>query len=133
MKPIRQQLKEAFRWKGLDSYRNFTLALIAGLAILYGVIFGMEPSSVRSPFDLKVVVGCFALAGVCVLLASNRVLALGFAVMVPAALMFYDTLFTGDRKALAFCLASFSVGLLILVLGTLAKSLWQTRSSRWSK
>jgi hypothetical protein len=131
MKPIQQQVKEAFRWKGFDWYRNFTLALIAGLAIPYGVLSAMRPG--RSPFDVKVAAVCFALAAACILLAVNRVFVLSCALMVPAALMFYNALAAGDRKALAFCAASFSIGFLVLILGTLAQSFWRARSSRDSQ
>ena len=72
MKPIRQQLKEALVWKSrFWSIRDFTLTVIAGFAIPFGVLFWMEGDSVRDPFDLKVAIPCFVLSGVCVLLASN--------------------------------------------------------------
>jgi hypothetical protein len=128
MKPINQELKEAFRWKGFDWYRNFTLALIAGLAISYGVLSATNPD--RSHFDLKVAAGGFALGAACILLAANRVFVLSCALMVPAALMFYSALAAGDRIALEFCVASFSIGFLVLIMGTLAQSLWRARSSR---
>jgi hypothetical protein len=86
MKPLKLQFKEALGGRNLTWYRDFTLIVIAGLAILFGVVFGMGADPVRAPFDLKVATGCFILAGVCVLLASNRVLALSCAVIVPAAI-----------------------------------------------
>jgi hypothetical protein len=128
MKPIQQQLKDAFRWKGFDWYRNFTLALIAGLAIPYGVLSATDPA--RSSFDVKVAAACFAIAAACILLAANRIFVLSCALMVPAALMSYNALAAGNRKALVFCAASFSIGFLVLILGTLAQSLWRARSSR---
>lgn len=82
----------------------------------------MEADSVRAPFDLKVAIGCFALAALCVLLAWNRVLVLSCAVMVPAALAGFHAVLTGNRKALASCVVSLAIGLLILILGTLARS-----------
>jgi hypothetical protein len=133
MKPIRLQLKEALDGKNGVGHRDFTLTIIAGLAILYGVIFGMAADSVRAPFDFKVAIGCFVLAGVCVLLASDRVLALSCAVMVPGALIGFSAVLTGNRKALAFRFVVMAVGLVILVLGTLARSLWQARPSRRNK
>lgn len=128
MKPLRRQLKETLGGRSGVWYRDSTLIVIAGLAIFFGVVFGMEADSVRAPFDLKVAIGCFALAALCVLLASNRVLALSCAVMVPAALAGFNAGLAGNRKVLAFCFVSLAVGLLILIVGTLAKSLW--RSSR---
>lgn len=74
MKPIRQQLEEALVWKSrFWSIRDFTLTVIAGFAIPFGVLLWMEGGSVRDPFDLKGAIGCFVLGGVCVLLASNKV------------------------------------------------------------
>lgn len=128
MKPINQQLKEAFRWKGFDWYRNFTLALIAGLAIPYGVLSATAPA--RSPFDVKVAAGCLALGAACILLAANRVFVVSCALMVPAALMYHNALAARDRIALEFCVASFAIGFLVLIVGTLAQSLWRARSSR---
>jgi hypothetical protein len=128
MKPIQQQFKEAFRWKGFDWYRNFTLALIAGLAIPYGFLSATSPA--RSPFDVKVAVVCLALGAACILLAANRVFVLSCAVMVPAALMLNNAVVAGDRKVLVFCAVSFAIGFLVLISGTLAPSLWRDRSSR---
>jgi hypothetical protein len=126
MKPIRQQLKEALVWKGrFWSLRDFTLTVMAGFAIPFGVLFWMGGDSVRSPFDLKVAVGCFVLGGVCVLLAANSVFVLGCAVMVPAALVWFDAVVTRNQKALAFCFVDLAFGSLILILGTLARSVWQ--------
>jgi hypothetical protein len=134
MKPIRQQLKEALAWKSrFYSPRDFALTVIAGFAILYGIIFWMSGDSVRSPFDLKVAIGGFVVVGVCVLLASNRVFVLGCAVMAPAALVWFDAALTGNQTILAFCFADMAFGFLILVVGTGAKSLWEARSSRGSK
>jgi hypothetical protein len=93
MKPIRRQLKEAFRWKGFDWYRNFTLALIAGLVIPYGVLSATDPA--RSPFDVKVAAGCLVVGATCILLAANRVFVVSCALMVPAALMYYNALAAG--------------------------------------
>ena len=133
MKPLKLQFKEALGGRNLTWYRDFTLIVIAGLAILFGVVFGMGADPVRAPFDLKVATGCFVLAGVCVLLASNRVLALSCAVIVPAAIAGFHAGFTGNRRVLVFCFASVSVGFLFLIVGTLAKSLWPPRPSRRSK
>jgi hypothetical protein len=72
MKLIRQQLKEVLVWKsGFWSIRDFTLTVMAGFAIPFGVLFWMEGDSVRDQFDLKAAIGCFVLGAVCVLLASN--------------------------------------------------------------
>ncbi|MGC2448238.1 MAG: hypothetical protein WA477_11380 [Candidatus Sulfotelmatobacter sp.] len=114
MKPVRIQRKDAPGSRSGIWYRDFTLIIVGGFAIFFGVIFWMEGDSVRAPFDLKVAIGCFVLAGICVLLASNRVLVLACAVMVPAALAGFNAGFTGNRKALVFCLASLAAGLLIL-------------------
>jgi hypothetical protein len=134
MKPIRQQLTEAFVWKSpFWSIRDFTLTIIAGFAIPFGVLFWMESDPVRDPFDLKVAIGCFVLAGVCVLFASDKVYVMGCAVMVPAALIGLDAVITGNRKAVAFCFEDVALGSLILLLGTLARSLWRARSSLRSK
>lgn len=86
MKSLRLQFKEALGGKSAVWYSDFTLILITGLALFYGMLFWMSGDSVRAPFDLKVATGCFVVAGVCLLLASNRVLVLGCAVMVPATL-----------------------------------------------
>ena len=134
MKPIRQQLKEALAWKSrCYSPRDFTLMIIAGFALLYGVVFWTGGDSVRSPFDLKIAIGCFVVVGACVLLASNRVLVLSCAVMVPAGLAWYDAVVTGNKKILAFCFADVAFGFLIFVAGTRVKSLWEARSSRGTK
>ena len=133
MKEIRLQLKEALGGKSGAWYREFSLTFVAGLAILLGVIFGMEADSVRAPFDLKVALACFVLAGACVLFASDRVFVLSCAVMVPASLMWFNAVLTGNQKALIFCFVSMAVGFVILILGTLARSFWQARSSRRRK
>lgn len=134
MKPIRQQLKEALAWKSRSySPRDFTLMVIAGLAILYGPIFWIEGDSAHSPFDLKVAIGCFAVVSLCILLASNRVLVLSCAVMAPAGLAWYDAVVTGNKTILAFCFADVVFGFLIFVVGTRLKSLWEARLSRGSK
>jgi hypothetical protein len=133
MKPIRQQLKEALVWKSrFWSLRDFTLTVITGFAIPLGVLFWMEGDPVRDPFDLKAAIGCFVLGGVCVLLASNNVYVMGCAVMVPAALIWFDAVITRNQKALAFCMEDVAFGSFILILGTLARSLWRARSSRRS-
>lgn len=128
MKPLRLQFKEALGDRSAVWYLDFTLILMSGLAMFYGVLFWMSGDSVRAPFDLKVAIGCFVVAGVCVLLASNKVLAVSCAVMVPATLGGFNAGFTRNRKMLSFCLLSLVAGLLILIVGTLAKSFW--RSSR---
>jgi hypothetical protein len=128
MKSLREQFKEARGGKSAAWYLDFTLILITGLALFYGAIFWMSGDSVRAPFDLKVAIGCFLVSGVCVLLASNKVLVLGCAVMVPATLAAFNAGFTGNRRVLVFCLLSLAAGFLILILGTLARSFW--RSSR---
>ena|SRR2546430_3260966 len=134
MKPIGEQFKEAFAWKNrLYSRGDFTLTTIAGFAILYEFIyefiFWTSSDSVRSVFDIKIAIGCFALVGVCVLLASNRVSVLSCAVMMPAALVWLNALLTGNQKVILFCVADFAFGFLILVVGMLARSRSQSRSS----
>jgi hypothetical protein len=134
MKPIRQQLQEALLWKSRSwSIRDFMLTVIVGFAIPLGVLFWMEGDSVSDPFDRKVAIGCFVLSGVCVLLASNKVYVLGCAVMVPAALIWFDAVITRNQKALAFCFEDVAFGSVILILGTLARALLQARSTRRSK
>jgi hypothetical protein len=127
MKPIRQQFVDALGYKGktLAHYRDFTLTVVAGISILFGEIFGMEAHSGGSAFDLKAEVGCFALAALCVLLASNRLFVLGCAIMVPAALVSWHFVVTGDRKAGAFYLMHVAAGFAVLVFGGLAKFLWE--------
>jgi hypothetical protein len=127
MKPL-LQFKEALGGKSAGSYRDFTLTLIAGLAIFFGAIFGMSADSVRAPYDLKIAIGCFVVAGICVLVASNKVLVLSCAVMVPATLAGFNAGFTRNLRVLLFCLLSLVAGFLILIVGTLARSFW--RSSR---
>jgi hypothetical protein len=112
MKPLR---RTAWYW-------DCTLIVVAGFAILFGVISWMEGDSVRDPFDLKLAIGCFLVAGLCVVLASNRVFVLGCAVMVPSALAGFGAGRTGKRKALLFWFVSLAAGLLIVILGTLAKA-----------
>ena len=46
--------------------------------------------------------------------------------MVLAALAGFHAVHTGNRKALASCVVSLAIGLLILILGTLARSLWRS-------
>ena len=128
MKSLRLQFREALGGKSAVWYVDFTLTLIAGLVIFFGAIFGMSADSVRAPYDLKVAIGCFVVAGICVLVASNKVLVLSCAVMVPATLAAFHAGFSGNRKVLLFCLLSLLAGFLILILGTLARSFW--RSSR---
>jgi hypothetical protein len=131
MKPFRQQLKQALVWNSrFWSIRDFVLTVVAGLVLPFGVLFWVDGDPVRDPFDLKVSIGCFVLGGVCVLLASNKVRTLGCAVMVPAALMWFDAVITRNRKILVFCFEDLASGLFILILGTLARSLWRARSSR---
>jgi hypothetical protein len=135
MKPIRQQFKEALGLKGKSVawYRDFALTVTAGVAILYGAIFGWSANSTHSPFDLKVAMVCFAVAGVCVLFAADKLLALSCAVMVPAALMTYHVAFTWDRKVLAFYFGSLTAGFAVLVVGVFVRSMWQARSARRSR
>jgi hypothetical protein len=134
MKPIRQQLQEALVWKSRSwSIRDFMLTVIVGFAIPLGVLLWMEGDSVSDPFDRKVAIGCFVLSGVCVLLASHKVYVLGCAVMVPAALIWFDAVITRNQKALAFCFEDVAFGSVILILGTLARALLQARSTRRSK
>ena len=135
MKPMRQQFKEAFGLKGKSVawYRNFALTVTAGLAIFYGAIFGWSARSTNSPFDLKVAIVCFVVAGACVLLAADKVLVLSCAIMVPAALMTYHVAFTWDRKVLAFYFGSLTTSFAVLVLGVFVRSFWQARSGRRSK
>jgi hypothetical protein len=130
MKPLRLQLKEAIGSGGSVWYRDFTLTVIAGLAILFGVIFGMGGNSVRAPFDFKVSIGCLVVAAVCVLLGSNRVLVLSCAVMVPATLVGFSAGFTGNWKVLLFCFVSLVAGIVVLILGTLARSHWGSSRGR---
>src|ERR1700751_1427426 len=130
MKPLGFLLKEALGSRSVAWYRDFTLILVAGFAIFFGVLFGIGADSVRAPFDLKVATGCLVLAAVCVLLASNRILVLSCAVMVPAALAGFHAGVTGNRKAVAFCSLSVGAGFLILLLGTLLESLWQAWLAR---
>jgi hypothetical protein len=133
MKAIRQRLKEVPVWNSRCwSIRDFTFTVLAGFALSFGVLSWVEGGSVRDPFSLKVSIGCFALAGICVLLASNKVYVLGCAVMVPAALMWFDAIITRNRKILVFCVEDLVFGSLILILGILARSLWRARSSRRS-
>jgi len=124
VKPVRIQLRDVLGRRSGVWYRDFTLIMIGGFALLFSVVFWMEGDSVRAPFDLKVAIGCFVLAGICALLASNRVLVLSCSAMVPAALAGFNAGFTGNRKALVFCLVSLAAGLLILGLGTLARTVW---------
>jgi len=135
MKPIRQQFTEALGYKGnsVAWCRNFALTVIAGLAIFYGAIFRWSANSTRSPFDLKVAIICFAVAGVCALLAADKVLVLSCAIVAPAALMTYHAAFTRDRKVLAFYFGSLTAGFAALVLGVFVRSIWQARSARRSR
>ncbi|HKV80912.1 MAG TPA: hypothetical protein VJP02_22365 [Candidatus Sulfotelmatobacter sp.] len=127
MKPIRQQFVDALgcERKTVAHFRDFTLTVVAGISILFGEIFGMAAHSGGSAFDLKLEVGCFALAGLCVSLAANRLFVLGCAIMVPAALIFWHFVVTGDRKAGAFYLMHMGAGMAVLAFGALAKFLWE--------
>src|SRR5438270_530344 len=101
MKPVGEQFKEAFAWKSrLYSPRDFTLTTIAEFAIFYGFIFWTSGNSVHSGFDIRIAIGCFALVGVSVLLASNRVSVLSCAVMAPAALVLFNAVLTGNHKVI---------------------------------
>jgi hypothetical protein len=135
MKSIRQQFKEAFSLKGKSVawYCDFALTVTAGLAIFYGGFFGWSAHARHSPFDLKVAIVCFAVAGLCVLLAADKVMVLACAIMVPAALMTYHVAFTWDRKVLAFYFGSLTAGFAVLVVGTFVRSMWQARSARRSR
>ena len=134
MKPIRQQFKEAFSLKGKSVawYCDSALTVTAGLAIFYGGIFAWCAHATHSPFDFKVAIGCFAVAGVCVLLAADKVLVLACAIMVPAALMTYHVAFTWDRKVLGFYLGSFAAGFAVLAV-VFVRSMWPGRSARRSR
>jgi hypothetical protein len=129
MKPIRQQFKEAFAWKSRLSPRDFILMVIAGLAITYGVVFWISGDSAHSPLDIKVAIRCVLVVGLCVLLTSNRLLVLSGGVMTPAVLVWFDAVVKGNQKVLEFCFVDVAFGFLILVVGTLARSLWHGRSS----
>jgi len=135
MKTIRQQFTEALGYKGktVAWYRNFTLTVTAGLAIFYGAMFGWSANSTHSRFDFKVAIVCLMVAVGCVMFASDKVLVLSCAIMVPAALMIYHIAFTGDWKALALYLGSFMAGFAVLVVGVFVRSKWQTRSVRRSR
>lgn len=135
MKPFRQQFKEAFSLKGKSVawYCDFALTVTAGVAIFYGAIFGWSARSTNSPFDLKAAIVCFAVAGVCVLLAADKVVVLACAIMVPAALMTYHVAFTWDRKVLGFYFGSLMAGFAVLVVGVVVRSMWQARSARQSR
>jgi hypothetical protein len=135
MKSIRQQFKEVLGYKGKSVawYRNFALTVTASLAIFYGAIFGWSADSTPSSFDFKVAIVCFAVAGVCALLAADRVLVLSGAIMVPAALMTYHIAFIRDGKVLTFYFGSLAAGLLVLVVGVFVRSMWQSRAARRSR
>src|SRR6266699_1394318 len=64
-------------------------------------MIGWEAILFALPSISKVAIGCFVLAGVCVLLVSDRVLVLSCAVMVPSALAGFNAGLTGNRKVLA--------------------------------
>lgn len=125
MKPLREQFIDALGYKGktLNHYRDFTLMVAAGFALIFGEISAMEFHSGRSPFDLKVAIGCFALVGICVLLAANRLLVLSTSVMVPGALVWWHYVITRDRLAGAYYLIHVAAGILLVIVGTLAKLL----------
>ena len=135
MKPFRQHFKEAFSLKGKSVawYCDFALTVTAGVAIFYGAIFGWSARSTNSPFDLKAAIVCFAVAGVCVLLAADKVVVLACAIMVPATLMTYHVALTWDRKVLAFYFGSLTAGFAVLVVGVFVRSMWQARSARRSR
>jgi len=132
MKSVRPQFVDApgYKGKNLAHYLNFTLAVVAGFAVLFGEIFGMEAYSGKSPFDLKVAVGCFLLAGVCVLLSGNRILALGCSIMIPAVLVGPHAFRAHDRAVMNFYIASLAIGLLVIVVGVLVKSFCDRSSPR---
>jgi uncharacterized membrane protein len=106
--------------------------VIAGFAFLFGEIYGMEAYSGKSPFDLKVAVGCFALVGICVLLSRNRILALACSIMIPAVLVGPRAFLAHDRAVMNFYFASLAIGLLVIVVGALVKSFWDRSSPRSS-
>jgi hypothetical protein len=82
------------------------------------------------PYDFKVAIVCFAVAGVCVLLATDRVLILSGAIAVPAALMTYHIAFIRDRKVLTFYFGSLAAGILVLVVGVFVRSMWHRAARR---
>jgi hypothetical protein len=124
MKPIREQFIDAlgYRGKTLAHYRDFTLAFLAGLSVLFGEIFAMEFRSGRSTFDLKVAIGCFAFAVICVLLTTRRLLASLCAVMVPAVLLGRRAFRTSETTK--FYLLHIAAAFLVLLIGMLARFLW---------
>lgn len=127
MKPLREQFIDALGYKGktLAHYRNFTLTVLAGFGVLFGEVSGMEFHSGGSAFDLKVAIGCFTLAVICVLLAANRLLVMCSAVAAPGALVFWNYVITGNRMAGAYYWGHVAAGFLLLILGVFAKLLWQ--------
>jgi len=135
MKPIRQQFKEAWSLKGksISWYCDLALMLIAGWAIFSGAVFGWSVRSTNSPIDLKAAIVCFVIAFVCVLLATDKVVVLACAIMVPATLMTYHVALTWDRKVLGFYFGSFAAGFAVLVIGVFVRSMWQARSGRRSR
>lgn len=117
MKPIRQQFKKALAWNSRAySPRDFTLTLVAGLGIF--IVCSASGDLVRSPLNMRIAIGCFAVVGMCILLASNRVIVLSSAVMVPAALSWYGAVVTFNQRMLVFCFLDVAFGLLIFVVGT---------------
>lgn len=125
MNPLRQQFIDALGYKGktLGHYRDFTLTILAGCGVLVGEIFAIGPhSTADSGFDVKIAVGCFALAVVCVLLTSNRLTALVCAILIPVVFM-RRALFS--RQTARMLLIQIAAAFVVLLVGVIAKLLWQ--------
>lgn len=121
---IRQQFIEALGYKGktLSHYRDFTLTVVAGIALLFGEIFAMQVRSGGSSFDLEVTIGCFGLALLCVVLAKNRLLVFGCCLLVPAGLVGWN-LAGHPGMVRRFFFIHVAIGVSVLVMGGLLKVL----------
>lgn len=95
--------------------------VLAGFAFLFGEAFALEFHSADLP-STSIAIGCFALVAICVLLTTNRLMALVGAILIPTALM--RGAFRSRQSAKLFLL-QIAVGLLVLVVGVIAKFSWQ--------
>jgi hypothetical protein len=58
--------------KGAASHRDFALATISVVSVVFGMFFAAECDSQRSSFDVQVAVGSGAVAALCILATPSK-------------------------------------------------------------
>ena len=115
--------------RGLAWYRDFTLSVIAGMCLLYALIFASAIHEGRgSAIDGKIVLGLLALMFACILLSPNKTFVLIGAFSTVAGLSLPKFITTGDLYALGVILTMLALVVAAGGLGELI-SYYRNRSS----